>query len=292
MKRVFKALGLGVLALAATFGLLLATGIIWRSPKFYDVKQVKDFAVPIMDMAAYDTLGGDHARPYCYEIKTRKGSVCVLGIEHTKNPDDPQIKLIEQKWATFQPDAALVEGRLGFLFEGFQNPVASHGEGGMTAALSKKRGVPLFTWEPKKEEEIKIVLAKFPAKRVAAFYSLRPYVSNFRFGKPSDPDASLQANIDSRTDIDGLRGEIRTVAQIDSLWKRDFPSLKDWRDTSDEYGWPDGYLSEIASYSNDIRDVHMCSIISELVNDGKKVFVTMGSSHAFRIEKTLRAELK
>lgn len=292
MKRVFKALGWGALALSATFGLLLATGIIWRSPKFYDVKQEKDFAVPVMDMAAYDTLGGEHARPYIYEIKSGNGSVCIMGIEHTKDPNDAQIKLIEQKWAAFSPDVALVEGRLGFLFEGLQNPVTAHGEGGMTAVLAKKNGIPLFTWEPKKEDEVKIVLAKFPAKRVAAFYSLRPYVSNFRFGKPADPDAVLQDNINSRTDIDGLRGEIETVAQIDSLWKKDFPDLKDWRDTSDEYGWPDGYLSDIASYSNDIRDIHMCSIISELVKNGKKVFVTMGSSHAFRIEKTLRAELK
>ncbi|NUY80943.1 hypothetical protein HUK80_08565 [Flavobacterium sp. MAH-1] len=292
MKKILKAAGLGLLALSATFGVLLATGIIWRSPKFYSVKKEKSFAVPIMDMEAYDTLGGEHARPYVYQITSGKGSVCILGIEHTKDPNDAQIRLVNEKWQALDPDVALVEGRLGFLFSGLQNPVTEYGEGGQTVSLAKQNGIPFYTWEPKKEDEVKIILEKFPAKQVAAFYSLRPYLSNFRFGKPSDPDASLQQCIDSRTDVNGLRGAITKVSQVDSLWKKDYPKLKDWRDTSDEYGWPDGYLSDIFSMSNQVRDIHLCSAISELVKDGKKVFVTMGSSHAFRIEKTLKAELK
>lgn len=135
------------------------------------------------------------------------------------------------------------------------------------------------------------MLQRFPAKQVAMFYSLRPYLSNFRHGKPEDPDVKLLSYIKSRTDYDGIRGQIWDVAEVDSLWKADFPKEKDWRDSSDQYGWPSGYLSEMAGYSNILRDVHMCSAILELMEQDKKVFVTMGSSHAFRIKKTLEHEV-
>lgn len=291
MKRILTAAGVLILAVTAAFAGLMYLGIIWRSPQFYSVKQEKQFAVPIMDMAAYDTLG-NHRRPYLYEIKKGKGAVYVLGIEHTKDPNDAQIALLNATWQSFNPDVAMVEGRLGFLFSGMQDPVAQYGEGGAAVALAKKDGVPFYTWEPKKEDEVKIVLSEFNPKQAAAFYALRPYLSNLRFGKPADPDAKLQEYIDSRTDVDGLRGAITSVAQIDSLWKKDYPKAKDWRDSSDEYGWPEGYLGAIFSKSNQLRDIHLCSAVSELVRDGRKVLVTMGSSHAFRIESTLREELK
>lgn len=291
MKKAIKITLSALVLAAAAFALLLFTGIIWRSPKFYGVKQEKHFAVPIMDMAAYDTLG-NHPRPYIYKISKGKGAVYILGIEHTMDPGNKQIVQIESIWNGFKPDIALVEGRLGFLFSGLQDPVAQHGEGGKTAALAKSGGVALFTWEPQKSDEVKILLTLFKPEQIALFYSLRPYFSNFRFGKPQNPDQQLEEYISSRTDEDGIRGKIQSVAQVDSIWKRDFAKLKDWRDTSDEYGWPDGYLADIASQSNQIRDIHLCSIILEEMAKGKKIFVTMGSSHAFRIEKTLRHELQ
>lgn len=290
-KNILKTLTVIVILFAA-FALLLFTGIIWRSPKFYNVKEEKQFAVPIMTMEAYDTLGGEHVRPYIYKITKGKGAVYILGIEHTKDKNNAQIATLTAIWNEFKPDVAFVEGRLGFLFSGLQNPVTEHGEGGQTVALAKSDNVPFYSWEPQRTDELKITLAQFPAKHVALFYALRPYFSDFRFGKPKNPDAQMEAYISSRTDFDGIRGAIKTVAQVDSIWKKDFPGIKDWRDTSDQYGWPEGYLSEIFSLSNQIRDIHMCSAIAEEVNQGKKVFVTMGSSHAFRIEKTLRHEFE
>ncbi|HEX9981052.1 MAG TPA: hypothetical protein VGB50_10870 [Flavobacterium sp.] len=291
MRKSLKIAVLTFAVLSATFFALLSLGIIWRSPKFYTVKEEKLFKVPIMDMRAYDTLG-DHVRPYLYEIRKGRGAVYVIGIEHTKDINNMQIPIMNATWNTFQPDVAFVEGRLGFLFEGLQDPVKEYGEGGLTLSLAKEHDIPFYTWEPQKSDELKMILKQFTPQQAALFYSLRPYFSNFRFGKPADPDASLQELIDSRTDMDGIRGAITSVAQVDSIWKADFPKLKDWRDTSDEYGWPDGYLLDIFSLSNQIRDVHLCSAVIEAVNEGQKVFVTMGSSHAFRIEKTLRAELE
>ena len=289
-KKVLKILGFILLGVVGIFLLLLFTGLIWRSPGYFSVAAVKDFEQPVMSMEEYSRQG-DHVRPYIYRLKNGKAEVYVLGIDHTKDPNDAQIDSIEKAWEAFDPNVLLVEGRLGFLFSGLQDPVKRHGEGGKAVSLAKRDNVDFYTWEPQKQDEVTMMLKRFPAKQVAMFYSLRPYLSNFRFGKPADPDAKLQSYIDSRTDYDGIRGEINTVSEIDSIWKADFPQEKDWRDSTDEQGWPKGYLAEMAAYSNELRNIHMINAILEMMEQRKKVFITMGSSHAFRIEGTLRKEI-
>ena len=245
-----------------------------------------------MSMEEYFNLPEDHERPYIYVLKKGKGSATILGIQHTKNSKDPQIDSIEKYWERVKPTVALVEGRLGFLFQWIQDPVAAHGEGGELVRLAKKYGLKYYSWEPERESEVQHLLKKYPPKQLAMFYSLRPYFSNFRFGKPSDPDAVLQKYIDERTGVTGLRGEIVSVSQIDSIWKKDFENRADWRITSDEYGWPSGYLADIFNASNIYRDEHLCNVIMELVEKDESVIVTMGSSHAYRIRQTLEYELK
>lgn len=291
MKTV-KIAGIFIAALMISLLLLLYLGVIWRSPAYYKVQKEINPVYPIMDMVAYDTLGQNHPQPYIYQLSNGSGSVFVAGIRHTKDPKDPQIDSIRAAWNNFHPTVALVEGRLGFLFSWIQNPVREHGEGGMTVQLAKKEGIPFYTWEPDRQTEIKMLLQRFKPRQLALFYSLRPYFGNMRFGKPADPQKLINEYISSRTDFDEIRGLIRDYHDIDSIWKADHISAKDWRETSDEFGWPEGYLSDIANASNMVRDMHMYHIIMELVGKGNRVFVTMGSSHAFRMEKALRASLE
>ncbi len=280
---------ISLLLIGGVFALFMGTGVIWKSPPYYTVAKIRDFEKPIISMKDYTELSG-HERPYIYHLKGSKGEVYVLGIDHTNRTNDPQIDSISRIWKEFKPDIALVEGRLGFFFSWIQNPVVRYGESGKTISLAKKDNVDFYTWEPRKQDEINNMLIHYSPDQVAFFYSLRPYLSTYRFGKPENPEEKMLSYINSRTDHDGIRGIITEVSQIDSIWKRDFPGEQDWRDTTDQFGWPEGYLSEMAAFSNEIRNLHQVSAILELAEQGKKVFVTMGSSHAFRIEQTLRHE--
>jgi hypothetical protein len=266
--------------------------IIWKSPSFYTVKKTTELAEPIMDMNEYENIVHIHRRPYCYSLKSSfGGKVYIIGIEHTKDENHPHLDTIRQLWQEANPTVALVEGRLGFLFSWFQNPVKVYGEGGLVSQLSKNDGIDLYTWEPKKEDEINFLLKDYPAYQLALFYSFRPYFSNMRFGKPTNPEEKLSEYLKSRTDYDHIRGQYKSWEELDNAWQKDFPEIN-WRNYSDEYGWPKGYLSEIANASNLTRDYHMIQIIKELVSQNETVFVVMGSSHAPRIEKTLNALIK
>jgi hypothetical protein len=277
--------------LVTIFLLLMFFGVIWRSPSYYTLSKNYFFSVPIMGMEDYLAMP-EHRRPYIYQLKKGNGAVCIIGAEHKPLDKEAQLDSIRYYWKNFQPTIAMVEGRLGFLFSWFQNATDKYGEGGELASLAKKNGIRLYTWEPSRKDEVNMMLEKFSPVHVAMYYSLRPYFSNMRFGKPEHPDKVMQEYIDSRTDIDGIRGVLKSVQQLDNIWEKEFPQLKNWRDISDEQGWPEGILSEMFNYGNILRDQHMCSAIAELIDRGERIILTAGSGHAVRIENTLKSVIQ
>ncbi len=265
---------------------------IWRSPLFHpqDVSDV-NISAHILNLAEYSELIDIHERPYVFTVEGASGAVLFYGAEHTRDPQDPQLVDIQDKWNEFDPSIALVEGRLGFLAEGFMDPVEELGEGGLVNKLARDNDIPSYSWELPREQEVALMLENFPKERVALFYILRPYVSSLRFGKPDDPDAFVEEYRRERTKIPGLEGTFNSVEDIDLVWQRDFPGLPDWRDTSDQFGWP-GYLGEVADGTNTIRDEHLAKLIIFLVEKGERVFVVAGSAHAVSLDSALRAELE
>ena len=271
--------------------LAFASTLFWRSPSYYTGYSPIELASPILTDEEYGMLVDTHPRPYIVEIDTQNGGALLLyGSEHTQDPDDPQIADIQNRWSAFHPTVALVESRLGFFIQGFQNPVVEYGEMGWAITLARKDNVPVYTWEVPREREIQSVLEEFSKEQVALFYILRPYFGNLRFGKPDAPDAVAERYIRERSDYPGIENMITSVEQIDAIWKRDFPDEADWRDTSDQFGLP-GYLAEIAARSNQARDEHFVRVIIDLVQNGERVFAIAGSSHAVKLEPALRATL-
>jgi hypothetical protein len=269
---------------------LLAWQFVWRSPPYYTDYGTIDLPAPILTADQYAEVSGKHARPYVVELETSKGAVVLYGASHTKDPADPQISDLRQRWANFCPSVALVEGRLGFLVEGFADPVRKFGESGFVFAMARQHGVTAYTWEPPTEREVALVLQSHAKERVALFYILRPYFSNLRHGRPADPDAVVEEYRRKRTQWAGLENTFASVADIDAIWQKDFAGQKDWRDTSDEYGLP-GYLHEVWKTSNAARDEHFARVVIDLVRKNHRVFAVCGSSHAVKLEPAVRAEL-
>lgn len=266
---------------------LIYANILWRVAPNYEVKQYVPIDEPIMDMKAYEKIWNTHKRPYIYSIKSKLGGkVIIMGISHTKDVTNSQLDSIRHYWKKSNPDVALVEGKVGNLFTWFQDPIKELGEGGLVTSLAHKKGVEIYSWEPEPDKEVKILLKNFSKEQLAMFYSFRPYFSNMRYGKPSNPEVQLQEYLDSRTDNKYLKNSFSTWEELDNKWVQDFPNL-DWRSYNSANGYPDGYLYEIWNMSNLIRDEHMLQVIFDLFKQKKNVFVIMGASHAPRIEKSL-----
>ncbi len=291
MKHVKKILILIVLFFIF-IAILFACDVIWKSPPFYNVETNRKLNALIMNMESYEQIWQTHPRPYCYTINsTSGGKAYILGLEHLTDQNHPQFNTIRNIWNEANPSFAFVEGRLGFLCTWLQDPVEKYGESGLVSELAKKRGTTLYTWEPTRNDEVEILMKQFPVEQIAMFYSFRPYFSNIRHGKPENPEKKLQEYLESRTDYDYIRGVFKSWEELDSIWQKDFPEIN-WRNYSDEQGWPEGYLYEIWNASNLSRGFHLIQAITELVEKGEIVFVTMGVSHAPRIENALKTTIK
>jgi hypothetical protein len=270
MKKPFKILGYLLLTLAFTLGVIFL--VAWRSPKYYTPQQA--VTAPYLPFAQYT---GDHDRPFVIT----KGNVVIFGAEHTKDPRDPQLARLEKSWKNLQPTVALVEGRLGFLLPGLMDPVASLGEGGKVKALALRSDIPLYNWDLSKEALAERLQKHFSREQIALAQILNPYFSQLRFGKPSDPAAYLEPYF-KRAAFVGLQDSIRTVEDIDRIWKGYFPRI-DWRDVSDEQALP-GYLADLMAMGNDLRNQQLISVVKELTGKGERVFLVCGSSHAYCVQ--------
>lgn len=286
-RTIRRVIGAAVGAPVATAALVWL--VAWRSPPYYDAPAVS-LPTPILSMADYDRVAGTHARPYVVRVESATGGIVLFGASHTRDPSDPQLTMLRHEWSTFRPSVALVEGRLGFVLPPLMDPVEEYGEMGAAAALARAADVRLYSWEPRREWEIGRMLDSFPAPRVALFYVLRPYFSQLRFGRPGNPELFVEEFRSKRTRYPGLEGTLPSMAAIDSMWWRDFPNLPDWRETSDEYGFP-GFLGDLSARSNALRDEHLAAVLLDLVRKGERVFAVSGSSHAVKLDAALRAAL-
>lgn len=283
---------LSVLVLA-----LVQCNVIWLPPGLYAPPETFPLNPPVMTLKEYTGSGiiNTHARPYIYGItsKTGNGAVLVFGAEHSKDPNHKQVGMLESEWDRFNPTAAMLEGRLGYLITWLHNPIAKKGESGFTAKRAKSKHIRLYTWEPGREAEVTALVQKgFHPKLLSAFYCIGVHHNNWK--DVTHPDKEMQTVIRKRTkQYPLLNNTLHYVSEIDSIWKAECPGLPDWRVYKHpRNGWPAGKLEDIADMGNYVRDEHLCRSIIDLVRKGQRVFVTMGSSHAVVIEKTLRAMLQ
>jgi hypothetical protein len=236
----------------------------------------------------HDEIVRRFGKPYVLELNHRHGSLLFFGARHTSDPKDPQLADIDRRWRSFKPTVALYEGRQrNFVDTSVIDWLKGKSEAEKLHHLATRDGVRMFTLEPEYEREVAELLEKWPAEKVALFFFTRVYWGES--GGESDEGLALDL-LQKRTAIPALRGSLRDLADVDRIWKRDFPSLPDWR--TNTVSEPEGtYLFEIADDSRRIRGEHMARTIIELTNQGERVFAVVGSGHVIRLEPVLRAAL-
>ncbi len=270
MKKIILWIAVSILLL-----LVLIYIIAWKSPVYYVVSTgniaASDSIIPFKD---YSNII-DHPRPY---IINYKNVLTVFGAEHTRDPNHIEIPLIEEEWNKLKPTVALVEGRLDFHLPLIMNPVENLGEGGKVKELSSKAGIPIYNWDLSKEDLAKRLVKYFEPEQIAIAQILSPYFGELRHSRPSDPEKFIEEYID-RAEYVGEEKNIQTAEDVDRIWKKYFQSEIDWRNVDDQYGLP-GFLAEIATITNDLRNHHLVNVIHDLLQKGERVFVICGSSHA------------
>lgn len=226
--------------------------------------------------------------PYIVSLSTDRGAVLLYGAHHTSDPDNPQMKDIETRWSSFRPTVALYEGRQrGFVNSRLLEPLSGRTEAEKLQSLAHRDGVRLFCLEPAYRDEVAALLRDWSPERVALYFTMRVYWGES--GGTADDDLALHL-LRKRTDVEGLRGTIDSVADIDRIWAGEMPGAGDWRTLGGE---PEsGWFAELSIRSREIRGEHMARVALDLVDRGERVFIVVGSGHVIRTEPVLRAALE
>lgn len=219
-------------------------------------------------------------KPYILELDR----LVFYGAHHTSDRNSPQFPDIEQRWNAFKPTVALCEGRSrGYFIGPVFSRIGGKSEVQLVHELARRDGVRLLTLEPLYADEVAALLKKWTPEQVALYFTMRVYWSEA--GGKGNESLALDL-LKKRTDVEGLRGSLKTTADIDRVWKRDFAGEPDWRGIAEEP--KRGYLAGISDDSRRVRGEHMARTLIDLHRKGERVFAVVGSGHVIRIEWILR----
>jgi hypothetical protein len=294
IRTILKKIVVITVSLALIVVLMLVTGFIWLPPGLYHPVENVKLVPPIMTLREYTVSGliDSHPRPYVFVVESKKsnGAVLVFGAEHTFDPTHPQFAVMKENWDKFDPTVAMTEGYLDLIPRWFINGIRASGEGGYVQRIAREKGVGIYSWEAGRDEEVATCLKTFGPKEVTLLYILRRKQNQWSQYSESDQDKIVKREISRNSKY---QGGIRSLHEVDSTWHAVSRTSESWRTyRHPRNGWPEGPLEDISEVINGVRDEHMCQSILELVNKGERVFITMGSSHAPRIEGTLKAMIQ
>jgi hypothetical protein len=279
MKRFVIAL-IALLALAISYVAIMA----WRSPPTYDLDTAY-IDYPLLSWDAYEAAARAVTLPIAHKISNGAGEALIFGATHSSDPTHPQFTELDRQFAAFDPDVVLVEGRMGFFLPPFMDPIQSFGESGSMAAKAKRGDLPLYTWELCRACEPEQLRKHFSDRQVALYLLLRPYSGSEGVTAEAARDrmASIIADRGKRA---GIKNVISDMDDFDAAWAAEFPEGERWHAMQGVYDSL-GFLTDMFEYGNDIRDQHLLNVIQTLTDDGKRVMVTVGWSHAVRIKPAL-----
>ena len=254
--------------------------------------------------------------PFCFELKSRKGSLYYFGTGHFTDPANPLFKTIVDTFHLFKPDYVLVESKQKLYTEissqdrnSFRDSYASispqealkMAEANLAIKLAQLALVEVESPEPTLCDIFQhLGDAGFSPDDIAAYYLLRA-ASNYPLYQKL---MSFDEFIDYR------------VRQLEEEWPYD-SSLLTW-----QHAWLHGInfwgettvndpealkarlspvllkndsltsvLSDIAASASVFVDVYVTLRIGELVGSGQRVFTLYGASHAVRQERAVRTLL-
>lgn len=253
-------------------------------------------AQQIMSFEAYQSL--DHSEPYIYQITADSGALLYFGSRHSFDPTDSQITKIQEAWKTFRPDVAFTEGGMLSVDSLSQTEaIERYGEFGMTRLLAKRDSVPVRSLDPDRGSEITYLRNRgWSDEQLMLFYTLRQVAQSQSQQVTVNLSEAVPKYLASLVQRFSMQGPT-TVSEFEQSVERLLPDVQNWREISMAYFYPGPqdqtfFTNEIATESNQFRDLYHVELLKNAVLSGIRVFAIAGSAHAVMQEPALRSILQ
>ncbi len=242
----------------------------------------------ILTFAEYGAIR--HATPYVVDVRRDGARLVLFGGSHSSDPALPMFDRIEAAFGELAPEFALHEGTPPHPEPDREIAIRRHGEAGLVTHLAARAGIPTASMDIPLAEEARLLQRELPPGDALVFLVVRQLAS---FNRKT-----------ARMDFDGYFGEFfDVIAPGLELAAIDWPLIE--REHVRLVGRPlaarrvTGHetnpmrdelpTQRIAQRSNRLRDEHMLGCLLAALASYRRVFATVGVTHAVMLEPALLA---
>lgn len=244
----------------------------------------------ILSFAAYARRR--HETPYLVDLPDDGGRLLVFGVRHSSDPEDPMFARIAAEFAALAPTCALHEGTPPAVELEPEIAIRRHGEAGLVRLLAARAGIETASMDIALPDEARLLCRHVSRSDALVYLVVRQLASFNRKTARLDFDRYF-------ADFFDLIGPPLALAIDWPLIEREHARLlrrplarreitaRETDPLRDELP-----TQRIARLSNRLRDLHMLDRLVAARRAHRRVFATVGVSHAVMLEPALRHALE
>jgi hypothetical protein len=244
----------------------------------------------ILTFAEYAAIR--HPTPYVVAVARQEARLVLFGGRHSSEPADPMFDQIETAFATLSPTFALHEGTPPAVETDREIAIRRHGEAGLVRHLAARAGIETASMDIPLEEEARLLRREIPQADALVYLVVRQLASYNRKTARMDFDgyfadffARIAPSLELSIDWPLIEQEHRRVLgrplSARSITAVETDPMRDELPTQ-----------RISRLSNRLRDEHMLGRLLAALDEHRRVFATVGVSHAVMLEPALRAAIE
>ena len=230
-----------------------------------------------------------HPTPYVVDVARDGTRLVLFGGRHSSDPTDPMFERIEETFARVAPAFALHEGTPPAVEPEREIAIRRHGEAGLVRHLAARAGIETASMDIPLPEEARLLLREVTPGEALVYLVVRQLAS---FNRKT-----------ARMDFAGYFAEFFALIGPALSLDVDWPLVE--REHRRVLGRPlsprdvtafetDPMRDELPTQrlsrrSNRLRDEHMLAQLRAALDAHRRVFATVGVSHAVMLEPALRA---
>lgn len=257
-----------------------------------------DLSLLLSDEEYQKRFDEGHPSPYTFEVHDGNKAIFYFGVRHSRDPHDPQWKILEEYWERFVTQSAgervaLFEGRGGYSLDALskEEVITKFGEAGLLAMWCTAHDIPYQSADLPQEEEFLKLKELFDKDLVTYFIFARSAGAWLRGGAMGSYDEVIGKAV--RSTAERIPGASDSLAFYAAMHKKIFERelSQNERETLIRAAAPiyyDSVLNDISRASGHLRNAHIALEIEKQWLTGKSVFVLFGSAHAVIQERAVK----
>lgn len=257
-------------------------------------------AYPSRDYVTVGKMMDTIKAPYIIDAQSGSKHVVLIGCDHNRDPEHPQVHLTERYFNMLKPQLTFNEGGQvadSIHFGSLKEAAAKKGETGVLKYLSDRANISMMDGDMADSLEFKVMLNKYPKDRLLLYYVMErmviPYLNGAYGAMPFD---EFYAKALKKWFVDAgfpLNGGEQSFTYFKNIYRKyighDF-QLKLSMDIErfDYINGGDCEFCALGRASKMIRDSTLLSKIESALDTHDRVLITFGHGHALAIEPALR----